>query len=357
MTHKHHWYFYPGLVLLVLVLLLGGLLCFMTVTEYRPAPVEAAQQGAAAQTAAYDGGAFRIVSFNTGYASLGRDADFLMDGGRGPGVTERSTVEANMAGIEEVLQKAQADFYILQEVDQDCAGTDGINQLEAYGAALPQYHWAYGPNFVAKFVPYPITHPFGRMDSGVVTYSRFAMSEAQRISLPVPFAWPIRTANLKRCMLLTRVPIEGTEQELVVINFHLEAYDDGEGKTAQTTQLLELLEEEYAKGNFVIAGGDFNQIFPEVETDLKETSEWVPGDLDPLPESMEGWRYVYDDSVPTCRLLNQPYAPDSPLTQYYVIDGFIVSPNLEVEAVQTLDEDFRFSDHNPVVMEVRPVKN
>ena len=357
MTHKHHWYFYPSLVLLVLVLLAGGLLGYMTLTEYRPAPVEAAQQGGAAQTAAYDGGAFRIASFNTGYASLGRDADFLMDGGRGSGMAERSTVEANMAGIENVLQKAQADVYILQEVDRDCAGTDGINQLEAYGAALPRHHWAYGPNFVAKFVPYPITHPFGRMDSGVVTYSRFAMREAQRISLPVPFAWPIRTANLKRCMLLTRVPIEGTERELVVINFHLEAYDDGEGKTAQTAQLLELLEEEYAKGNFVIAGGDFNQIFPEVKTDLKETSEWVPGDLDPLPESMEGWRYVYDDSVPTCRLLNQPYAPDSPMTQYYVIDGFIVSPNLEVEAVQTLDEDFRFSDHNPVVMDVRPVKN
>ena len=35
-----------------------------------------------------------------------------------------------------------------------------------------------------------------------------------------------------------RVPIEGTDRELVLVNLHLEAYDDGEGKIAQTRQLL-----------------------------------------------------------------------------------------------------------------------
>jgi exonuclease III len=31
-----------------------------------------------------------------------------------------------------------------------------------------------------------------------------------------------------------------------------------------------------------------------------------------------------------------------------VIDGFIVSPNVEVLSVQTIDLDFKNSDHNPV---------
>lgn len=356
MKHKHHWYFYVALVFLALLLLVGGVLLYMTVTEYRPAPVEAAQQGGQRALPGYEGQPFRIASFNTGYASLGQDADFLMDGGRGSGIADRQTVDQNMEGIGRILQKAQADIYMLQEIDQHAARTDGIDQLEAYEAYLPEFRWAYGPNFVANFVPYPIQHPIGQIHSGVATYSRFDLREASRISLPVPFAWPVRTANLKRCMLLTRMPVEGTDRELVVINFHLEAYDDGEGKIAQTEQLLQLLNEEYEKGNYVIAGGDFNQIFPEVCTDLKETSQWVPGNLDPLPQSMADWRYVYDDTVPTCRLLNQPYVPDSPLTQYYVIDGFLVSPNLEVKQVQTLDGGFQFSDHNPVVMDVCPVK-
>lgn len=47
------------------------------------------------------------------------------------------------------------------------------------------------------------------------------------------------------------------------MNLHLEAYDDGEGKEAQTAMLLQILQEEYVKGNYVIAGGDFNQSFPD----------------------------------------------------------------------------------------------
>ena len=154
-------------------------------------------------------------------------------------------------------------------------------------------------------------------------------------------------------MLVTRLPLAASDNALVVINFHLEAYDSGEGKQAQTRQLLDLMQAEDQKGNFGIAGGDFNQIFPGVKTDTKPTSQWVPGSLDPFPENMDSWRYVFDDSVPTCRLLNQPYRPEDPMTQYYVIDGFIVSPNVEVVSVKTLDEGFMYSDHNPVLMNVK----
>ena len=78
---------------------------------------------------------------------------------------------------------------------------------------------------------------------------------------------------------------------------------------------------------------------------------WVPGVLDPA--DVGDWSFAFDASVPTCRLLNQPYDPaDTENTQYYVIDGFLVSPNLEVSAVETLDQGFAFSDHNPVLLTV-----
>ena len=35
-------------------------------------------------------------------------------------------------------------------------------------------------------------------------------------------------------------------------------------------------------------------------------------------------------------------------TQHYVLDGFIVSPNIEVLSVETQSLGFRYSDHNPV---------
>jgi hypothetical protein len=35
-----------------------------------------------------------------------------------------------------------------------------------------------------------------------------------------------------------------------------------------------------------------------------------------------------------------------------VIDGFLVSPNVRVESVETLDEGFACTDHNPVLLKV-----
>lgn len=79
-------------------------------------------------------------------------------------------------------------------------------------------------------------------------------------------------------MLETRIPIEGTDKELVLINFHLEAYDSGEGKIIQSRMLEDKLQEEYKAGNYVIAGGDFNQQFEGVDTyEIHDTDSWVPG--------------------------------------------------------------------------------
>ena len=141
----------------------------------------------------------------------------------------------------------------------------------------------------------------------------------------------------------------------MAVNLHLEAYDSGEGKLAQTKMLKEFIEGEYAKGNYVIAGGDFNQIFPGGLEAYPNThpENWIPGLLE---EDMpaEGWRFAYDLTVPSCRLLNQPYDPaDEVNTQYYVIDGYILSPNVELLSVETLDLGFADSDHNPVLISVK----
>ena len=84
--------------------------------------------------------------------------------------------------------------------------------------------------------------------------------------------------------------LEGSDKELVLINLHLEAYDDGDAKQIQTEELLKLLTTEYEKGNYCIAGGDFNQTFSEVDATkypLIDSSYWQAGTLssDILPEA------------------------------------------------------------------------
>ena len=158
--------------------------------------------------------------------------------------------------------------------------------------------------------------------------------------------------NLKRCLLETRIPIDGSDKELVLVNLHLEAYDSGEGKIAQTKQLMDLLSKEYKKGNYVIAGGDFNQTFEPVKDkypltqDTIQNEKWAPGIIE-NKDLADGFTFAVTDNAATCRL--DDHVLDE-TTQLYIIDGFIVSDNIEVQEVTNLDKGFEFTDHNPVKM-------
>lgn len=209
-------------------------------------------------------------------------------------------------------------------------------------------------NYKVVYVPYPLP-TIGKVDSGIVTLSKYEVKDSRRFALPCPFSYPIRTANLKRCLMIDRVPVEGSDKELVLVNLHLEAYDDGDGKAAQTQMLQEILQEEVNDGNYVIAGGDFNQAFSGVDTSMyPKISEdlWQPGEID-TDLFGEDLTLVTDNSAPSCRSLDQPYAgADHEKFQYYLIDGFIVSGNVTVESVETQNLNFKNSDHNPILMKV-----
>ena len=334
----------------------GGLLGWLTATEYKPAAIEAARQSAAVTSQQVrkvrPGQELTVLSWNIGYGGLGRDSDFFMDGGKNTRSADQEQVRAYLDGISTSIRDSDADLVLLQEVDANSSRTYGIDQRSLLNAEEDSA--AFALNYACPFVPNPntlIIRPLGRINSGLYTIADdLAVDRSERIALPCPFSWPLRIANLKRCLLVSYLPVEGSDRELVLVNLHLEAYDDGEGKIAQTNQLRDFIESEYAKGNYVIAGGDFNQVFPGSLDVYPNTHEenWKPGVLDKalLPE---GWTLAYDLSVPTCRLLNQPYDPsDTAGTQHYVIDGLILSPNVQLKSVETLDEGFANSDHNPV---------
>ena len=337
----------------ILVLAVAVLLGWLTVTEFNPAPVEAVEVTRAGDADTLKGGdTLTVLSWNVGYGGLGKDSDFFMDGGKDARSADEATVKAYLGGISATIAESQADLVLLQEVDSNSSRTYGIDERNFLSAGMSCE--AYAMNYSCPFVPVPMP-PIGKVHSGLYTMTNdLTIDRAERISLPCPFSWPLRIANLKRCLLVHYLPIEGSDRQLVLVNLHLEAYDDGEGKIAQTRQLMDFLEEEYRKGNYVIAGGDFNQIFPgglDAYPNLKPEL-WTPGILEEsaLPS---GFRYAFDLSVPSCRLLNQPYDPaDTANTQHYVIDGFIVSPNVTVESVEGQDLGFENSDHNPVLLTV-----
>ncbi len=140
----------------------------------------------------------------------------------------------------------------------------------------------------------------------------------------------------------------------MLINLHLEAYDDGEGKTKQLAMLMDLMQEELDNGNYVIAGGDFNQTFSNADYQkYPQLTDWVCPVID--AENYPDFTFRMNGTIPTCRSLDKPYADADKAAdafQYWVTDGFIVSNNITINSFETLDLGFKNTDHNPVVMAV-----
>ena len=260
-------------------------------------------------------------------------ADLLLDAAvsdEGP-----ARPEVQIEGLQRVLQAVFVDLSF------------GIDEAEQLGRG----NAVHALNYSCPFVPIPLP-PMGKINSGLLTTTRYEVESAERISLPCPFSWPLRIANLKRCLLVSYLPIEGSDKQLVLVNLHLEAYDDGEGKTAQTRQLLSLMQAEADKGNYVIVGGDFNQVFSNADLSAWPVRDgtWQPGVVD-AADFGDAFTLLMDSASPTCRSLDQPLAgANRDDFQYYVIDGFIVSSNVNVVSLQTRDLGFTATDHNPVVL-------
>lgn len=339
-------------VVLVVILLVAGFVGYLTITEFDPEPEEPVAAEGEASLTLKTGEPLRIASWNVGYGSLGDNADFFMDGGKGVKTADDVRTNENMINMVDVMSDIEPDFFFLQEIDRKSLRSNNVNEVEMMKEAFPGMEYIFSQNFKCDFVPFPIP-PIGWVDSGILTGSRFKTGESKRVALPCPFKWPVSVGNLKRCLTVTRMPVEGTDKEFVLVNLHLEAYDNGEGKVAQTAMLREILTSEYEKGNYVLAGGDFNQTFSNVDLSPYPVYEglWKAGNID-IEDFDKGFSFYMDNTFPTCRSLDKPYAgADKSTFQYYMLDGFIVSDNIEVSHMETKDYDFKSTDHNPVVME------
>lgn len=343
-----------GIVFGVILVLVIGLLGFLTVAEYRPADTESITAEGSASRSLSDGDTLTLMTWNIGYGALGEHSDFFLDGGTMVRAQNKDDVLSNMQGIADEIAAVKPDILLVQEADRDSSRSCRVNEYVYLQERLNGFQSAFANNYKVSYVPYPLPTTLGKIDAGIATFSAYPIADAERVQLPVPFTWPMSTINLKRCLLVSRIAIEGSDQELVIVNLHLEAYDDGEGKLAQTKMLADLLKSEAEKGNYVIAGGDFNQVFSSANADAYPQYEgnWVEPEID-VTQFGEGWSFLMDESVPSCRLLNMPYAgADRDTFQYYLIDGFIVSDNLHVESAETKDLGFVYADHNPLVLRV-----
>lgn len=348
------------IVILVPIVFLLGFIITLEAFEYRPDDIKDIPVEGEADARPALGDTLSLLTFNIGYASLSETEDFVMDGGTKTRMDSKEGVNDNLDGIIDILRANDADIMLLQEVDVDSRRSFFINQKKTLTDAMDTA-WAFAYNYRCIFVPFPFNPAkmMGKVDSGILTLSSFGLSEATRHQLPGSQDWPVSLAHLKRCLLVTTVDIRGSEHDLVIINVHLSAYDDGTMRQEEMAYVRAYIDERREAGDYVVVGGDFNQTFPDAMEDgnylypLNDPDLWEAYPMDGTWFDDHGFSFGVDPTTPTCRLLHQPLDRENEdNNQYYVIDGFIVSDNIRIARVETLPEGFVHSDHNPVYMEI-----
>ena len=158
--------------------------------------------------------------------------------------------------------------------------------------------------------------------------------------------------DLDRCYTVNRMATDNG-RELVLYNFHLSAYTtDPTIADQQLEMLYEDIAAEYAAGNYIICGGDFNKDLLGDSGSIfgvsgKDFSWAQPLKEENIPDGFSlAAPFNPDVPVPSCRNADQPWNPE---TNYQItIDGFIVSDNVQVIRSDVTDYQFAYSDHNPV---------
>ena len=187
----------------------------MSFTEYKPKEIsQPFTENKISNISVDEDENLKILSWNIGYGGLDKDADFFMDGGKMVNPVDRNHVENNLKEITKFLKEQKADFNLIQEVDRKSSRTGKINEIDYLKENLNQ-NYSYAQNFLCKFVPYPMP-PIGTVDAGLAVFTEYSVLNSERYSLPCPFKWPVRAANMKRCLLKNRYKLENGKDLVIV---------------------------------------------------------------------------------------------------------------------------------------------
>lgn len=296
---------------------------------------------------------YRVVSFNVGFGAYSDDYSFFMDGGKYSRAISEKAVKKNMdTSIQRVLN-LKPTISLFQEVDVDGTRSYHVDQQNLIEQAFPAYSSVFAINNDSAYLFYPFSSPHGKNKSGLLTLTNVQIESATRYSLPIEEGIS-RFLDLDRCYSKHRLKVTGGK-ELIVYNLHLSAYtEDPTIAENQVKMLVKDMDKEVQKGNYCIAGGDFNRdmirdsfsIFHEEKVD----APWAQAfNLELLPESLSVVEPLdKDNPIPSYRLADKPYSEKSLVM---TLDGFIVSKNVKVKKAFVDDAQFKSSDHNPVVLD------
>ena len=340
----------------IVLILAASILCYLAYVFLTYSRIEdhlaLTPEGTPSAETLSTGVTYTAVSQNCGFGAYTPDFTFFMDGGTQSWADSRDSVIDCIRNAGETALSYEPDFVLYQEVDTDSTRSYHVDQRELLKELFQGYADVFAVNYHSAFLMYPLYQPHGASNSGLLTFSKAAISDAERRSLEVSDGFS-RFLDLDRCYSVSHIPVDNG-RELVLYNIHSSAYGGSPRiRTSQMTQLFSDMAAQYEAGNYCVCGGDFNHDFTGDSIGYfgfsAVDSGWAqPFPTELLPEGLDrAIDYNDDPLVPSNRICSVPYGPDCLVC---ILDGFVVSDNVSVEELHNVDVGFSFSDHQPVVI-------
>jgi endonuclease/exonuclease/phosphatase family metal-dependent hydrolase len=199
----------------------------------------------------------KVMTWNIKFA--GGRIDFFYDCYGDRTLMTEEEVRHNLEGLAAKINQFDPDIVLLQEVDVEskrCAYVDNLQWLLDHTGLN---YGAYASQWKADFIP---SDGIGRMNSGNAVMSRWEITEAKRIALPLISDQDAlkQYFYLRRNILKTLVSVHG--HPLYVLCVHTAAFSHDGTKKKHIDQFKQECDVIEAAGGLFIAGGDLNEIPP-----------------------------------------------------------------------------------------------
>lgn len=342
-----------GVLLLIIVLIFSSYAIYIFSAYYRIEDNLTLEIHNKNDTVIKTNGEYTAVSYNVGFGAYSQDFSFFMDGGKESVAKSKDAVKRNLGGAIDLIKNYNPDFLLVQEVDIKATRSYKVNQYEMLNLAFSTYDSVMAVNYDSPYLFYPFNKPHGKSNAGLSTFSKYNIASSVRRSLPISTSFS-KFFDLDRCYSVNQMPVENGKN-LYIYNVHLSAYGGTpEIRAGQITMLFNDIKGKIDNGDYVICGGDYNHDLTDETQHLPNENsqgdfEWAqPFPFDMAPSGLTFARNYVDKNAPTARNCDITYIKGT--TSIFIVDGFFTSDNIQVNSVENVNNEFMYSDHNPVVL-------
>lgn len=227
--------------------------------------------------------------------------DFFFDCFGNRSIMSKEEVLNNMKGLAGFINNTKPDILFVQEIDVNSNRSGNVNQVQWLLDHTHFNYAVYASQWKASHIP---SDSLGRMNSGVAILSRWPISNAKRLALPLISKqnFIVRYFYLKRCLLECTTTINN--KQLTLLTTHTEPYAKDGTKKKQLDQILSHLQHLNSEGKTFIMAGDLNSLPPgTIKTKGFPDSVCPRGDFDADNYSeetywMDGFYHNFSPAVP-----------------------------------------------------------